>query len=471
VMMEHGAVSTLLDWLDEVLPAEERSVVLAATSFSFDVSVAEVFGTLCAGGTLVLVENVLDLHRLAEEGVRSAFMAPTAAAELLRLGPLPPTLGALNLGGEALPGALVDALLATGTVRDVRNLYGPTETTVYATWSRPVAGVAPTIGRPAAGARTYVLDAALRPAPVGVPGELFLGGAGVSRGYVNRPGVTAERFVPDPFAGVPGARMYRTGDRVRWIESAEARECGTASAEVRECGSALDPRQSRRTPEPAHSRTAVLEYRGRLDEQMKLRGIRIEPGEVEDALRRHPDVGDAAVVLRGEGDGRRLVAFVTPASVDVEALRAYAAERLPETMVPAAVLALDGLPLTSSGKVDRRALPEPDFDAVAAAIPWLEPETPTEQALAEIWAELLEVEKVGAAHTFVSLGGHSLMAMRMTAAVLDRLDVDLPLRAVFETPRLRDLAARVDRLRDEALAALLEELGGDLSGLLEQPGD
>ncbi|MFL5381835.1 MAG: amino acid adenylation domain-containing protein [Longimicrobiaceae bacterium] len=434
VMVEHGSVSILLDWLDGVLPAEERQVVLAATSFSFDVSVAELFGTLCAGGTLVLVENALELPRVAGEGVRSAFMSPAGAAELLRLGALPPTLGALNLGGEALPGTLVDALLATGTVHAVRNFYGPTETTVYATWSEPRAGEPPTIGRPAAATRAYVLDAGLRPVAPGIFGELFLGGAGVSRGYANHPEATAERFLPDPFAGAPGARMYRTGDRVRWLANGE------------------------------------LEYHGRLDAQLKVHGVRVEPGEVEDALRRHPGVGDAVVVVRGEGDGRRLVAFVTPASVDVEALRAHAAERLPNPIVPASVVALDAFPLTSSGKIDRRALPEPDFAAAAAAIPWLEPGTPTEQALAEIWGELLEVEKVGAGHTFFSLGGHSLMAMRMTTAVLDRLDVELPLRAVFETPRLRDLAARVDRMRDEALAALLEELGGDLSGLLELPG-
>jgi amino acid adenylation domain-containing protein len=429
VMVEHGSISTLFDWLNETMPADERQVVLASTSFSFDVSLAELFGTLCAGGVLVLVENALELPRVADEGVRTAFMVPTAAAELLRLDAIPPTVATLNLGGEPLPGALVDGLFATGTVRVVRNFYGPTETTVYATWSAPTPGEAPTIGRPSAGARAYVLGAGLRPAAVGIPGELFLGGAGVTRGYVNRPAATAERYLPDPFEGVPGARMYRTGDRVRWLAGGE------------------------------------LEYRGRLDAQVKLRGFRIEPGEVEDVLRRHPGVGDAAVVLRGEGDRRRLVAFVTPASADVAALLAHAAERLPVHMVPTAIVALDALPLTTSGKIDRRALPEPELDAAAAEVPWLDPETPTEQALAGLWAELLGVERVGAAHTFFSLGGHSLMAMRMIGGVLDRLDVELPLRAVFETPRLRDLAAHVDRLRDEALAALLEELGGDLSSL------
>ncbi|HEX9937984.1 MAG TPA: amino acid adenylation domain-containing protein [Longimicrobium sp.] len=432
VMVEHGSISVLFDWLDEVIPAGERDVVLASTSFSFDVSVAELFGTLCAGGTLVLVENALELPRVGDEGICSAAMVATAAAELRRQGALPPTLVALNLGGEPLPAELADGLLATGTVRTVRNLYGPTETTVYATcWEARPGEAHPPVGRPTALGRAYVLEAGMRPAATGVPGELYLGGPGVTRGYAHRPSATAERYLPDPFAGVPGARMYRTGDRARWRADGQ------------------------------------LEYRGRLDQQVKLRGFRIEPGEVESALRSHPDVDDAAAVVRGDGDGRRLVAYVTPAGVDVAALRTHAAERVPEYMVPAVVVALDAFPRTTSGKVDRRALPEPDPALTGPAVAYEPPETPTEQALAELWQELLKVERVGAADSFFALGAHSLMAMRMTTAVLALLDVELPLRAVFETPRLRDLAARIDRLRDEALAALLEELGGDLSGLGE----
>ncbi|HEX6749439.1 MAG TPA: amino acid adenylation domain-containing protein [Longimicrobium sp.] len=455
VMVEHQGLSTLLSWLDEVMPDEERAAVLGSTSFSFDVSVAEVFGTLCAGGALVLVENALEL--VDAEAVRSAFMAPAAAAELLRRGALPPTLRALNLGGEALPGDLVDALLATGTVRTVRNLYGPTEATVYATCEDVCRGdPRPPIGRPVADMRAYVLDARLRPAPVGIPGELYLGGPGVARGYANRPALTAERFITDPFAGRPGARMYRTGDRVRW-------KC--ESAKVRKCESDGNSREDETTFALSHSRTFALEYLGRLDTQVKLRGFRIEPGEVESVLRRHPAVADAVAVVRGEGDARRLVAYVTPSSADAAALRAHAAERLPDYMVPAVVVGLDAFPLTTSGKVDRRALPEPDPDAAAEAEAYLAPETPTEQTLAALWEELLGIRGVGAGHSFFALGAHSLMAMRMTTGVLERLDVELPLRAVFETPRLRDLATRIDQLREEALAALLEELGGDLSAL------
>ncbi|MFL5384881.1 MAG: amino acid adenylation domain-containing protein, partial [Longimicrobiaceae bacterium] len=235
VMIEHGSIASLLRWLAAVYPAEERAVVLGSTSFSFDVSVAEVWGTLCAGGTLVLVENAIELAEVpAAEGIRSACMVPTAAAELLRMGALPPTLGALNLGGEPVAAALAEQLLATGTVHTLRNFYGPTETTVYATWSTAHRGdPRPPIGRPVGGARAYVLDAWLRPVPPGLPGELYLAGAGVARGYVGRPGLTAGRFLPDPFSADPGARMYRTGDRAYWKESAE----------VRECGSAFDPRE------------------------------------------------------------------------------------------------------------------------------------------------------------------------------------------------------------------------------------
>jgi non-ribosomal peptide synthetase component F len=208
--------------------------------------VAEVYGTLRAGGSLVMVQNALSLTEVpAAEGVRSACMVPTAAGELLRLGALPRTLEALNLGGEAVTGALARELLATGTLRTVRNFYGPTETTVYATWSeaRP-GGARPPIGRPVAGARAYVLDPWLRPVPPGLPGELYLAGAGVTRGYAGRPALTAGRYLPDPFADDPGARMYRTGDGARWRAD------------------------------------GALEYLGRRDAQVKLRGFRIEPGEI-----------------------------------------------------------------------------------------------------------------------------------------------------------------------------------------------
>ncbi|HEU0052521.1 MAG TPA: non-ribosomal peptide synthetase, partial [Longimicrobium sp.] len=423
VMIEHASVANLLAWIGDLVPDEERAVVLASTSFSFDVSVAEVFGTLCRGGSLVLVENAIELAEVpAEERVRSAFMVPTAAAELLRLRALPATLRTLNLAGEALPGALVEQLLATGTVRLVRNIYGPTEATVYATWADAREGdPRPPIGRPVAGGGAYVLDPWLRPVPPGLPGELYLSGAGVARGYAGRAALTAEKFVPDPFAAEPGARMYRTGDRARWLP------------------------------------TGDVEYLGRLDTQVKLRGFRIELGEVESALLRHPAVSEAVAIVRDDTGDARLVAYVVPAAgaviPDAVALRGHLRERLPDYMVPGAYVALDALPLTTSGKVDRRALPAPSLAGSYHA------RTATEVVLAEIWGALLEVPRPGADDSFFALGGHSLLAMRMVTAVHARLGVVLPLREVFDFPRLADLAARVDRIRGRSLEGLLTELG------------
>jgi acyl-coenzyme A synthetase/AMP-(fatty) acid ligase len=388
--------------------------------------VAEVFGTLCAGGTLVMVENAIELAEVpAAEGIRSACMVPTAAAELLRMRALPPTLGALNLGGEALNGALAQQLLATGTVRTIRNLYGPTETTVYATWSEPRLGDPhSSIGRPVAGARAYVLDAWLRPVPPGIPGELYLAGAGVTRGYANRPALTAGRYMPDPFSVDPGERMYRTGDGARWKPD------------------------------------GTLEYLGRLDAQVKLRGFRIEPGEIESALQAHADVSEAVAIVRNDTGDPRLVAYLVlaagVATPQASELRAHLRQRLPDYMVPGAFVVMDALPLTATGKVNRRALPAP---APAVAAESSRGPTPTEAALAAMWRELLGVPRVGRGDSFFALGGHSLPAMRMLAAVHAKLGVSLPLRDVFDHPRLADLAARVDRARARSLDAILDQIG------------
>ncbi|HYH80302.1 MAG TPA: amino acid adenylation domain-containing protein [Longimicrobium sp.] len=407
VEVRHGGVDNLLRWMREVVTPAERSAVLGSTSASFDVSVAELWDTLCNGGQVILAENALALPRLAGQGVRMGVMVPTAAAALLREGALPPSLATLNLAGEALPGALVDELAASG-VRTIRNLYGPTEATVYATWAPAVAGAGePSIGRPVPGTRGYVLDRAGLPAPAGVPGELYLAGAQVARGYRRRPALTAERFVPDPFGG-PGERMYRTGDRARWRADGQ------------------------------------LEYLGRFDGQVKVRGHRVEPGEVEHALLRHPAVHEAVVAVRGD----RLVAWTVAAPgaapAGAEALRLHLRERLAEAMVPSAFVALERLPVTPSGKVDRAALPEPSgADRETAFEP---PEGQAEEALADIWAQVLKVERVGAHDSFFHLGGHSLLAMQVASRVRAAFAVDLPLRVLFDHPTLRGMAAQIESL-------------------------
>jgi acyl-coenzyme A synthetase/AMP-(fatty) acid ligase/acyl carrier protein len=325
------------------------------------------------------------------------------------------------VGGEALPGGLARDLRGVTEAR-IRNMYGPTETTVWST-TAPVSGdeegIVP-IGRPVANTRIYVLDARGEPLPEGAPGELWIGGAGVARGYHDRSALTAERFVDDPFAA-PGARMYRTGDRARW------RPDGT------------------------------LEFLGRIDQQVKLRGHRIELGEVEAALRLNPGVEAAAVVVRGEGAGARLTAYtVGPASTD--ALRTWLAERLPDAMVPDDWSVLDALPLTPNGKVDRRRLPDPRRGATAAAAP-----SGTSDTLAGIWARVLGLDEVGPDEDFFELGGNSLSTIQVAFEIREAFGIELPLRAFFRAPTVRALAHLVEeelvsRAAGEDLDSLIDEL-------------
>jgi pristinamycin I synthase-3/4 len=413
VMIRHASAAAFLAWMRAEFPLAPGERVLGATSVSFDVHVAEIHFALASGATLLLVRDALALAEPGVgEGVVHAAMVPSAAAELLRLGALPAGLRTLVLGGEPLPPALARDVHAATGVQRLANGFGPTEDTTYST----VATVPPgaervTVGASVGGGRVYVLDARLEPVPVGVPGELWLAGEGLARGYLDRPALTAERFVPDPFSGPPGMRMYRTGDRVRRLESGE------------------------------------LESLGRLDEQVKVRGFRIEPGEVEAALAAHPAVFRAVVAARGEGAERRLVAYVVPrqGGVDAAALRAHAASLLPEHMVPGAWVVLESLPLTPSGKVDRRALPAPDLQSSERARE--APRTPTEEVLAAVFAEVLGVDAVGRDEGFFDLGGHSLLAAQVTSRVRAALGVDLPLRGLFDAPSVAALAARVDATR------------------------
>ncbi|HEX2077660.1 MAG TPA: amino acid adenylation domain-containing protein [Longimicrobium sp.] len=425
VQVEHRSVASLLHWLNEHVRPEERAGVLASTSATFDVSVAEIFDTLVRGGTLVLVENALELARVPAAQVRSAYMVPSAAAELLRAGALPEGF-TLNLAGEALPPALAQALYDGGVGR-VANIYGPTEATVYASSGvvEPGSGRA-TIGRPITNVRTCVLDARLQPVPVGVAGELFLGGRGIARGYLGRPALTAEKFVPDPFSDQPGARMYRTGDRVRW------------------------------TPE------GEVEYLGRMDQQVKIRGFRIEPGEVERVMEEHPAVAEAVVTVREDRPGdRRLVAYVVPApGADPAAageVQRLLRERLPAYMVPSATVILPALRRTSSGKVDRNALPAPVLPRAAGGAP---PGSEMERRVAALWEEVLGVERVGVDENFFDLGGHSLLAARLQARLAAELRREVPLVELFQFPTVRALAERLRGGADESAASQGAERAG-----------
>ncbi|HLL45660.1 MAG TPA: amino acid adenylation domain-containing protein, partial [Longimicrobiaceae bacterium] len=419
VQIEHRSAVALLRWAAGVFPDDLLAGVLAATSLSFDLSVFELFLPLSRGGTVVLADDALALAAVpARTRVTLLNTVPSAAAALVRARAIPASVRVVCLAGEALKRGLADELYALPHVEAVYNLYGPSEDTTYSTWSRvPRAGERePAIGRAVAGTRAYVLDGRMQPLPVGVPGELYLGGAGLARGYLGRPDATAERFVPDPF-GKAGARLYRTGDRARWLASGE------------------------------------LEFLGRLDHQVKVRGFRIEPGEIESALLAHPAVRECVVVAREDEPGdARLVAYVgvgeAAGAPDAAELRRHLRGSLPEHLVPALFVALPELPKTPNGKADRGALPAPE--AGGAAAEHVAPRGETEETVAAIWSELLRAGEVGARDNFFERGGHSLLATQVVARIRDRLGVELPLRAVFEAPTVAELAARVDGLRGGA---------------------
>ncbi|HEX5872111.1 MAG TPA: amino acid adenylation domain-containing protein, partial [Longimicrobium sp.] len=423
VMVRHGGVSSFLRSMAEAPGLRADDVVLAVTTIAFDISVLELFLPLTLGARTVVAtrEQAADPALLAtaiqRSGATTMQATPATWAMLLASGWTP--RGGLRLlsGGEALPRSVADALQADGA--ELWNLYGPTETTVWSAAARvPAEGEIP-LGAPIANTTLYVLDPAGNPAPLGVPGELFIGGAGVARGYLRRPALTAERFVPDAF-GAPGSRLYRTGDRVR-----------------------------RRTD-------GALEFLGRVDFQVKLRGFRIELGEIESALRAHPAVAGAAAAVRGEGADARLVAYLVARAPDAPPagaeLRAFLRERLPEYMLPSAFVALDAFPLTPNGKVDRKALPAPD--AQVADSEGEAPRGATEQVLAGIWAELLGGGAIGRGDSFFERGGHSLLATRLMSRIARLLGVELPLRALFAAPTLAALAAEIEAARASADGAV-----------------
>jgi thioesterase domain-containing protein len=392
-------------------------------SFTFDFSVWEIWGALLHGGRLVIVPKPVarspkQLQMLLhEQRVTVLCQTPSAFARLIDESD-GNDLAARRvvLGGEACPPQLVTTELASSC--QIYNGYGPTETTVFATMSDALDGDGiPSIGKPVARTRAYVLDAWMRPCPSGVIGELYISGDGLARGYWNRPGLTAERFVANPYATCPGERLYRTGDLASSDENGE------------------------------------LRFHGRSDQQLKIRGFRVEPGEIESALSQLPSIEQAVVIGREDSDaaasGRRLVAYVVhsrngrdgAATIDPIALREHLGRVLPDYMIPSAFVTIDTVPLTSNGKIDRRRLPAPEQVGVSAA--YAAPTTPEETLLCQFVAKLLAVPSVGLADHFFHLGGDSLAAMRLATQVRVRLGRDLPVQTIFEYPVLGDLAARI----------------------------
>jgi amino acid adenylation domain-containing protein len=428
VAIEHRSAIALVDWATRAFTAEELEGVLAATSVCFDLSVFEVFVPLALGGRVVLAANALALPDLPGAWeVSLVNTVPAAMRELVRGGRLPGSVRTVNLAGEPLPRALAEAVHAAGVAR-LLNLYGPSEDTTYSTIEEVAAGEPgePRIGRPLPGSQAYGVDRAGQLAPMGVAAELQLGGAGLARGYLGRPELTAERFVPDALSGEPGARLYRTGDLVR---------------------SRPDGRWG---------------FLGRIDHQVKVRGFRIELGEIEAALLAAPGVREAVVLARRDTPGApetpedvRLVAYVVGLEEgDLDGpLRLLLAERLPEPMIPAAFVGLSALPRTPNGKLDRKALPAPEWKA---GTDYLAPRTAVEEVLAGLFAEILGVSRVGVEDSFFRLGGHSLLATQLVSRVQGTFRVKLPLRRLFETPTVMALASAV--LAGEAKAGQSEKI-------------
>jgi acyl-CoA synthetase (AMP-forming)/AMP-acid ligase II/acyl carrier protein len=439
VCHHHGALNLIASFaaLAPVPPGGAGSLVCSP---GFDVAVWEIFSVLTAGGRLEIAPEPVRadggaLARwLAERRIASAYVPPSLLADLaaaLEGLPAPPPLARLLVGVEPIPERLLARIAALCPGVRVLNGYGPTEGTICATvyplppsvppGATPGEGITP-IGRAVGDTRVYLLSPGLEPAPRGVAGEIHIGGAGVAQGYLDRPALTAGRFLPDPYAAEPGARMYRTGDLAR----------STAGG--------------------------GLVFLGRVDHQLKVRGVRVEPGEIEAALRECPGVRGALVAPRPGPRGEPVLVAWLAGEPAVEPRRHLRA-RLPEAMVPAAYVVLDALPVTAHGKIDRTALPDPDWRRPELRGERSLPRTPVEIALAGLWQELLGIAEVGVEESFFDLGGHSLLAGRLVVRVRDLFGVELPVRTVFESPTVRALAVAVGRkLVEGADAELLRQV-------------
>ncbi|MCA9937733.1 MAG: amino acid adenylation domain-containing protein, partial [Anaerolineales bacterium] len=425
VMISHRSLSNYLLWISAQFSTEVDTVV-ASTSFTFDASIKQLFAPLLTGRAIWLIptsvvsqpDRLLDLlatrQRLLFNSVPALWQAMMEELDS-RFRQL--DIRQLVTGGEALPAPLVQATMRRFPDLPIWNLYGPTEITCIASGGRVTDAARITIGRPIANTQLYILDPYDNPVPVGVTGELVVGGAGVARGYLNRPDLTADRFRPNPFSDDPDARFYRTGDLVRYLPDGQ------------------------------------VEFLGRMDHQVKIRGYRIELGEIEAVLQQHPRVQTAIVLLRQDQDAgtKYLIAYLMAPrqqTIDLESVTEFLRQKLPDYMIPSTYVLLEKLPLTSSGKLDRRNLPAPDSLLPARSL--TPPRTPVEEIIVDIWTQVLPASPIGRDDNFFSLGGHSLLATRVINRLRQTFATDLPLRLLFEEPTVARLAARLEQFTADA---------------------
>ena len=444
VQIEHRSLTNYLHWVNKNVLGDQVRSLPAVTRLIFDASLKQVFAPLLQGREVWLLSEEAAsqparlLQALRQRKGVGLNCVPTLWSAMLDEMQSSPTLTpeenltSLFVGGEQLSKELVNKSFAVLPQLQIWNLYGPTETTATSICARLVAeDTVPPIGRPIANTQVYLLDAHLQPVPIGVPGELYLGGVGLARGYLNRPELTAERFIPHPFSAQPEARLYKTGDLARYRPG------------------------------------GALEYLGRTDQQIKIRGFRIELGEIEAALSQHSAVRETVVAAREDERGnKRLVAYVAlkpGLSLTFQEMRAFLKTSLPEYMLPSALVVLEALPLLPNGKLDRKALPAPEGNSAPDIADIVPPRTPTEMQLAHIWTELLDIEQIGITQNFFELGGHSLLAVRVLSRVNAAFQTTLLLPTLFEAPTIADLALKIvqqqaDQIDDELTAQLLAEL-------------
>lgn len=416
VAVEHRSVVALLSWATEVFTTEQLAGVLASTSFCFDISVFELFVPLSCGGKIILAENILHLPTLpAAQEVTLINTVPSAISELVRDKGIPDGVGTVNLAGEALPQQLAQLIYQQNSIEKVFNLYGPSEDTIYSTYAlvKRESEKAPPIGRPIYNTQAYILDSQLQPVPIGVPGELHIGGAGLARGYLNRLDLTAEKFIPNLFnnlqSQIPSPKLYKTGDLARYLPDGN------------------------------------IEFLGRIDHQIKLYGFRLELLEIESVLNLYPEVHQAVVLLTENSQNDKFLAAYLIAknqSISISDLRVFLQQRLPGYMIPSAFIVLESFPLTPNGKVDRKAFPKLDRKR-SNEREFIPPRDYIEQQMAQIWSEVLSLHSIGIRDNFFDLGGYSLLAIRLMAQIQQKFQQTLPLATLFEAPTIEQLSNRL----------------------------